>query len=203
MMDKSWRDNAYFARLWAQLEKPAGDDARRLARAIYVSNTTHDWESQKEAWGEIYALLPKGALDSIDSLLAEPLLGAIDLLAGRQNRTTMVDILRLRARGQFSGTAHRRSYRSISMKPYLPQLLDAVWREAVWQSRERTLSQAMAEGQHGTTGFINRLAAALAAGDAEATGYVRTAIMGDATEALLSRQIIRAVILSGAQQPVE
>ncbi len=170
-----------------------------LLRALAGCCIHHYAGSWREAlWTELRKLYRKPLNQlSADEFLCQELESAFTTLAGKELAEKLPELIALRLEGQFSNTAWRRSYRSKQFSYYFGSAVELLYQLIRESCYPHTQMERLSctETFHG--GYEYLLALEIRRGNQEIITALHETILGENTQILLTRGMIRAVVISG------
>lgn len=191
---------------WNDMQERARNRASEdggLARALCTLAPGHfvgnAFENTWRILTGIYGKAPT-ELQTIEEFWAAELKDAIGYLAGEKTLADIEEMSRIQLECQYSKSLWRRSYRTKDVGYHACCLVPAICSWMFLPLYEKSVKEIMLHPHDRIAGYDMYLALEIRRENEEVIDLLREAILGDNGEVLLSKSMIRAVIISGNEE---
>lgn len=196
------KELSYDKNRWkATMERIGKSDS--LTRALApIGVGYYNTEAFNVVWNELTTVCGAAPdqLHTLEQFWTDKLERAVRALTDRAYAAAFPDVLAMRLEGPFSSSPYRRSYRTENLGYYAGELIALIGRLIRnYYYTENTVEKLFCKHDD-LPGYEYLLARELRRGNPQAIAPVREAICGENSRLLLSRKIIRAIIISGHEE---
>lgn len=177
------------------------DGGLSAALGVYANNYY-----SREAFAEFCNKLTKiygkepNELNSLEEFWHPKLQDAVAFFVGKERLNDMMEMSKMKMKGQFSQSMWRKSYRSKDVGYHAVSLVQSLSHWVNWCYYGISAEEMMEYEHNWTRGFKSFLALEIKRGNPGVIDKLKEAILGENQHILLSRPMIQAIILSGHEE---
>lgn len=153
-----------------------------------------------DACCKMYGKMPS-QLHTLDEFWTTKLQKAVKFL-GKEKLEDIMELSRMHLEGQFSKSLWRKSYRSSDVGYHAANLISAVANWVYWCQYGLTVEEMLLYEHDWCRGYVQFLALEIRRENYKVVEMLKEAILGENQQVLLSRVMIRAIIISGHEEMV-
>lgn len=193
------KDQVALQKLTQKAKKKSLYDRYGLALAmVEYGNNPYNHHYRQVVFEKVGQTIGKNpmTLNRVEQFWSLKMKNVIKNLVGKEMLETMMAISRLMMKGQFSHSVYRRSYRSADFSYHAEDIIDTMCFLIVYPTYQTSIKEALRLNHDYVRGYDFLLTLALVHDDQEIVKLIEEAILGDNGNVILSRAMIRAIILS-------
>ncbi|MEE1031041.1 MAG: hypothetical protein U0L12_02750, partial [Ruminococcus sp.] len=177
-----------------------------LAHKVWtLANNYYARDAFAEVWDaltKMYGKLPT-QVHTLEEFWTPKLQKTVKFLVGKERLEDIMELSRMQLEGQFSKSMWRKSYRSKDVGYHASNLITSLASWIYWCYYGLSAEELLTYEHDWCRGYVHFLALEIRRENPKVLEQMREAILGENQQVLLSRVMIRAIIISGQEEMVD
>lgn len=177
-----------------------------LAHKVWtLANNYYARDAFAEVWDaltKMYGKLPT-QVHTLEEFWTPKLQKTVKFLVGKERLEDIMELSRMQLEGQFSKSMWRKSYRSKDVGYHASNLITSLAGWIYWCYYGLSAEELLTYEHDWCRGYVHFLALEIRRENPKVLEQMREAILGENQQVLLSRVMIRAIIISGQEEMVD